>query len=176
MVHGLSPRVRGKQIAGIRLVLGLGSIPACTGETMLLQVWNQIYKVYPRVYGGNRFINSRPCSSIGLSPRVRGKRWRLQPGVLAHRSIPACTGETDHVPHLQRCNRVYPRVYGGNHPGIRPPRRIWGQSPRVRGKRFHHHRRTAKLRSIPACTGETTMPDGTSYWPKVYPRVYGGNC
>ena len=55
-------------------------------------------RVYPRVCGG---IAGRPAAARrtgGLSPRVRGNHVGLGDGVVKHRSIPACAGESAQAP------------------------------------------------------------------------------
>ena len=51
----------------------LRSIPACAGETFRLSLVVIRIEVYPRVCGGNARPKSNVPSSVGLSPRVRGK-------------------------------------------------------------------------------------------------------
>ena len=131
---GLSPRVRGKQPLIAPRPRGLGSIPACAGETVSSPCTKRVYSVYPRVCGGN----SRPYPPArwqhGLSPRVRGKLAALPARPLAARSIPACAGETSC--HLGVCRgpTVYPRVCGGNLLSAALSSLREGLSPRVRGK------------------------------------------
>ena len=79
---------------------------------------------------------SRACSSMGLSPRVRGKRVFPEGDRYWARSIPACAGEARNGLPGRRQRRVYPRVCGGSLSGkhMLPPDD--GLSPRVRGKPF----------------------------------------
>ncbi len=58
--NGLSPRVRGNRRCNPCEQLWLGSIPACAGESRVINELGLLIGVYPRVYG--------------LSPRVRGNR------------------------------------------------------------------------------------------------------
>ena len=92
-VQGLSPRVRGNQLATSGHILVSGSIPACAGEPHL----NMKRDIYDR----------------GLSPRVRGNQ-PFQVDTLNRRgSIPACAGEPQCHATRSLCKRVYPRVCGG---------------------------------------------------------------
>ena len=152
---GLSPRVRGKPTARDCHRARTGSIPACTGETPRA-AWRRMNAgVYPRVYGGN--ARGRIVFPVvdGLSPRVRGKLGQLGILLLQERSIPACTGETGYQSLSQKPVEVYPRVYGGNVDPVVLHLGRHGLSPRVRGKRSRIGTIQGKLRSIPACTGET---------------------
>ena len=49
-----------------------GSIPACTGEPVFLDLNKYLTEVYPRVYGGTRKEGLEASQEHGLSPRVRG--------------------------------------------------------------------------------------------------------
>ncbi len=171
---GLSPRVRGNRRDLARPALGLGSIPACTGEPRAVFGSRKDRRVYPRVYGGTSTpdVSSKSCG--GLSPRVRGN-----PIVAAIRqaligSIPACTGEPAHRAPARRLVAVYPRVYGGTTQGPIMLSDQEGLSPRVRGNPIVAAIRQALIGSIPACTGEPAHRAPARRLVAVYPRVYGG--
>ncbi len=151
---GLSPRVRGTLGTGAYLPLPMRSIPACTGEPVWPKSLFLKERVYPRVYGGTFLPLLAFCFALGLSPRVRGNRSRIQTEGRVNRSIPACTGE----PLKERLfileMKVYPRVYGGTVDGSRTVVKTLGLSPRVRGNLGYRRHRVRIQRSIPACTGE----------------------
>ena len=48
---GLSPRVRGNHVDRLGMILGVGSIPACTGKPLCSPLASATTGVYPRVYG-----------------------------------------------------------------------------------------------------------------------------
>ena len=79
--RGLSPRVRGNQILPIDAGLRLGSIPACAGEPTPDRYATHPSTVYPRVCGGTGLYRILEHWQEGLSPRVRGNRWRSQRGL-----------------------------------------------------------------------------------------------
>ena len=91
---GLSPRVRGKHVAGDSAWSDVGSIPACAGETHTDLRFGSLPTVYPRVCGGNLRRCAHRNVVRGLSPRVRGKpdKGFILLGRIG--SIPACAGET----------------------------------------------------------------------------------
>ena len=73
-------------------------------------------RVYPRVCGGAKVLESPHASPRGLSPRVRGS---LMPGSPRHGlawSIPACAGEPLSDMYTADVLSVYPRVCGGAGP------------------------------------------------------------
>ena len=172
---GLSPRVRGKRPASMRLTISARSIPACAGETPRPISAADGREVYPRVCGGNRVECRRECAAGGLSPRVRGKHCDNPPTGMALRSIPACAGETPVGGSAAAADWVYPRVCGGNYFGLHDPQDDPGLSPRVRGKRNLGLGHLDAPRSIPACAGETPGRGQQLYGLLVYPRVCGGN-
>ena len=90
---GLSPRVRGNQLAQVIIGPSRGSIPACTGEPVQFLIFLFFHTVYPRVYGGTPWRVMSRNEHEGLSPRVRGNRVNVILVEQMVRSIPACTGE-----------------------------------------------------------------------------------
>ena len=171
---GLSPRVRGNRR---RVESGAGrvrSIPACTGEPRRGIRRPSRRKVYPRVYGGTQGDGYTPINESGLSPRVRGNRWRDLRALMPSGSIPACTGEPAHGSPPRNPSGVYPRVYGGTTGRSGNYTITGGLSPRVRGNRLAQPGQPGCPGSIPACTGEPPRPRPASCVSWVYPRVYGG--
>ena len=92
-VAGLSPRVRGNLHRVAVELIAEGSIPACAGEPPCAQRPCGPHTVYPRVCGGTGEPGETPGCDDGLSPRVRGNRWRTGFLTGRSRSIPACAGE-----------------------------------------------------------------------------------
>ena len=72
----LSPRVRGNPPNQGPKVLSALSIPACAGEPNQRNAANPAPQVYPRVCGGTAASWRHSRTTGGLSPRVRGNRWR----------------------------------------------------------------------------------------------------
>ena len=153
-----------------------GSIPAWAGETDAEVALAVSGEVYPRVGGGNESNFCIDCLVEGLSPRGRGKRFRLPAECLPRRSIPAWAGETLPSVHANICGAVYPRVGGGNESVSHKPTTTQGLSPRGRGKPQNGGDILLLCGSIPAWAGETgAIPVPQSY-DEVYPRVGGGNA
>ena len=171
---GLSPRVRGNRSSDSPKASGRGSIPACAGEPVRLVLQHRGRRVYPRVCGGTKPKPAVPCTSTGLSPRVRGNRRLRSCTYAGSRSIPACAGEPLLSPQQCRYCAVYPRVCGGTWD-------LWafsdcsiGLSPRVRGNPVERECPSRQLRSIPACAGEPSSKPLIPSSLRVYPRVCGG--
>ena len=92
-IAGLSPRVRGKLVQAVLFPAVVGSIPACAGEAPPPRRRERHCRVYPRVCGGSYPKDEADFHGDGLSPRVRGKRYRYAEGGIPCGSIPACAGE-----------------------------------------------------------------------------------
>ena len=91
---GLSPHMRGKQTLDTFCHSLDGSIPAHAGETFGRgEAWNQP-RVYPRTCGGNFLLLFLWARAKGLSPHMRGKRFKIRFREVWQGSIPAHAGET----------------------------------------------------------------------------------
>ena len=133
----------------------------------------------------------------GLSPRLRGNRWRQKRGIRCAGSIPAPAGEPSavairpgepsggrsipapagepHRPPAPCCPpQVYPRACGGT-PVRRQERRVAvGLSPRLRGNPRQIEHRDRGGGSIPAPAGEPSLVFLILAVSSVYPRACGG--
>ena len=192
--RGLSPRVRGSHRDGGYRRKRSGSIPACAGEPLRRSRCPRESQVYPRVCGGAPPIAPRLPACQGLSPRVRGSRYRKHHTLPRLRSIPACAGslgpsEEHHFlcGSIPACageplcdvsggyqQQVYPRVCGGASSMTWAACASRGLSPRVRGSRYAFRSRQHPLGSIPACAGEPPRVCRPFRRTGVYPRVCGG--
>ena len=151
---GLSPRVRGNQLAfGLAFRIPR-SIPACAGEPCRCGMLGGAIKVYPRVCGGTLERGWRVRLEAGLSPRVRGNPPAFRAASMAAGSIPACAGEPFAALDVDAAAAVYPRVCGGTPFRIVRGGVLIGLSPRVRGNLRQRRRRQPHRGSIPACAGE----------------------
>ncbi|MDK2955366.1 MAG: hypothetical protein PWQ57_862 [Desulfovibrionales bacterium] len=172
---GPSPRVRGRPPSSRLARFGLGTIPACAGETVEPHIRQLVVGDHPRVCGGDPGRCSRPRETWGPSPRVRGRpdSWPLR--LSRKGTIPACAGETDYAQIYLFLVKDHPRVCGGDL--IRMPRVRCGTgpSPRVRGRRTWTKLWRGIAGTIPACAGETPLSDERSNGMKDHPRVCGGD-
>ena len=171
---GLSPRVRGNHAFVQVDIPQQGSIPACAGEPIFLQIPQGDGRVYPRVCGGTGECRILILGGEGLSPRVRGNPvfQALQNG--GNRSIPACAGEPLFTAGPPYPGPVYPRVCGGTGLMATVAVVMSGLSPRVRGNLGEAVNRASLDWSIPACAGEPFVSGGRLHNARVYPRVCGG--
>ena len=114
------------------------------------------------------------CAS-GSSPRVRGKLAAGSEIVLSVRIIPARAGQTWRTG--PRCRRWpdHPRACGANDNNRKPIARLFGSSPRVRGKPIRHHVACDRRRIIPARAGQTRPVPGRAGLDPDHPRACGAN-
>ena len=121
-------------------------------------VFQRRCRVYPRVGGGNCALLVMQALQKGLSPRGRGKPDYVFQRHIEVGSIPAWAGETKSGFRGHCRHGVYPRVGGGNKLNLLCRGKIWGLSPRGRGKQDPASAAQTDRRSIPAWAGETRCP------------------
>ena len=76
LLWGLSPRVRGNQLAPLHDQLAPRSIPACAGQSGVPRFRLPYSGAYPRVCGAISWRLFTTSWRLGLSPRVRGNPHR----------------------------------------------------------------------------------------------------
>ncbi|RYP99501.1 hypothetical protein PG22506_1228 [Bifidobacterium pseudolongum subsp. globosum] len=191
---GSSPRMRGKPIVSIALLVMARIIPAHAGQTGLSSRWFLWRTDHPRACGANWSIIITSGRSSGSSPRMRGK---LVIGDLfekLQRIIPAHAGQTTTAsPPATPCTD-HPRACGANgkcHPPPGPPDHPracgansanWtsttgpdGSSPRMRGKPSAPFAAQQAVRIIPAHAGQTSWCWRTRRPGSDHPRACGAN-
>ncbi len=172
--QGLSPRVRGNQLADGSVTNAKRSIPARAGEPSFGPWRLRPRGVYPRACGGTRPTPQCPQPLIGLSPRVRGNRVSAAEEAAEDRSIPARAGEPSSITHNRLSTAVYPRACGGTlHDGVDTVQ-ARGLSPRVRGNLATSRTASPRAGSIPARAGEPCHQPNSVPARRVYPRACGG--
>ena len=171
--RGLSPRMRGNQLACARHHPVVRSIPAHAGQPDSLNVICPPCWVYPRACGATatRIFTTR--SATGLSPRMRGNRGRLSSSGLSARSIPAHAGQPRSNPLDRQRRWVYPRACGATGELRKIQHRIDGPSPRMRGNLSAGSINRVHFRSIPAHAGQPSPLKCLNSARTVYPRACG---
>ena len=154
--EGSSPRVRGKPASAYSIDTRVGLIPACAGKTLPLLLLLENNRAHPRVCGENVPILFKALSTVGSSPRVRGKHYVVSAGRITQRLIPACAGKTTGTAFLSIVLSAHPRVCGENGGDPKKENTTSGSSPRVRGKPPQPISWLTPQRLIPACAGKTT--------------------
>ena len=150
-------------------------IPARAGQTWPCMPGRTSRPDHPRACGANLSAQYPDVLVFGSSPRVRGKRPRIQDHRTHQRIIPARAGQTK---EYERCAESYtdhPRACGANQ-SVRPRFAFAvGSSPRVRGKQSTSAQRMVPRRIIPARAGQTHWRrKPPPYW-QDHPRACGAN-
>ena len=132
---GSSPRGRGKRASRAPRPVEGRLIPAWAGKTTASFSACRPIRAHPRVGGENNATNDSAITTIGSSPRGRGKLGDLREDRLAARLIPAWAGKTSPRRRPRHPHTAHPRV-GGEYPhGRKGGAMSGGSSPRGRGKR-----------------------------------------
>ena len=175
IVFGSSPRVRGKQIACERIIGTPRIIPARAGQTH----WPAIRTIgrtdHPRACGANGIECAHRTCRHGSSPRVRGKRRRLQRRRGPGRIIPARAGQTSARDMSRNAYADHPRACGANATTAINVSGAAGSSPRVRGKLEPVGAGHERFRIIPARAGQTSAAVGSGSRRSDHPRACGAN-
>ena len=172
---GSSPRMRGKLDMPICIPPKHGLIPAYAGKTSAAHLPDNPRPAHPRVCGENRERSAGGASSVGSSPRMRGKRNLLRKQRRHSRLIPAYAGKTDGFVHLGAGERAHPRVCGENSFHAARARWLGGSSPRMRGKLIPRGEGPLAWGLIPAYAGKTGNVIVDASTGGAHPRVCGEN-
>ena len=173
---GSSPRGRGKHPSADTARDGRGLIPAWAGKTRRAHSSAVSVRAHPRVGGENMASSLAFASSLGSSPRGRGKRDDLTRRDSPGRLIPAWAGKTQACFVLGVGGGAHPRVGGENLNGDLEKLGGSGSSPRGRGKRASLKDYRALTRLIPAWAGKTWKPRTGVASETAHPRVGGENA
>ena len=90
---GRSPHARGSLKCDTVFRLGVGSIPACAGEPVIVSGKILILRVDPRMRGGAPSAVKTEHRVWGRSPHARGSLSPQDEHTKLDGSIPACAGE-----------------------------------------------------------------------------------
>ncbi len=171
---GLSPRVRGNLPRLPWRKPSRGPIPAGAGEPASCHQRHAIGRAYPRGCGGTIISGDAGRLEVGLSPRVRGNRWRWSYQTGSSGPIPAGAGEPPAPSFPESPRGAYPRGCGGTSPSRRWRQSWKGLSPRVRGNRRPGPRSYRRTGPIPAGAGEPARRPRSRRSARAYPRGCGG--
>ena len=172
---GSSPRVRGKLGSQCADTPIAGLIPACAGKTTGRYQPSRRGRAHPRVCGENELPPSKLRSTMGSSPRVRGKLSVAAFLIAIAGLIPACAGKTAAMFLTPSQSWAHPRVCGENRRASRRERPGMGSSPRVRGKPAPPPHGENRPGLIPACAGKTYLAPPLFSRKRAHPRVCGEN-
>ena len=170
---GSSPRVRGTPVHGVEQISRGGIIPACAGNTRVVEVAAGLVGDHPRVCGEHCAVSFAWAASVGSSPRVRGTQCERQFIAAVLGIIPACAGNTIWLIRAPYTDRDHPRVCGEHYGRYSLPTASVGSSPRVRGTPTAVPTSRRRLGIIPACAGNTLALFVACVLERDHPRVCG---
>ena len=150
-------------------------IPTHAGQTAFCTALDRNSTDHPRACGANGSHLKLRRTTVGSSPRMRGKLMLVLPAMVTRRIIPAHAGQTRWcLPEPIRVSD-HPRACGAN---------LWcwwlfccffGSSPRMRGKLPSAIGTALSNRIIPAHAGQTRSMLGYSGTMPDHPRACGAN-
>ena len=111
-------------------------IPAPAGKRLSLLLQLHQPTVHPRACGEKADNSSGGYSSIGSSPRLRGKDCRCCSSCTSQRFIPAPAGKRECLRELIKIKAVHPRACGEKTVAAAPAAPANGSSPRLSRLRF----------------------------------------
>ena len=172
---GSSPRMRGKPISLFGIPTAIRLIPAHAGKTRVRALLSRRRGAHPRACGENRHTLRDKQTSMGSSPRMRGKPESTVPTTLAWGLIPAHAGKTSRRLPSPGPLRAHPRACGENKAGVPKEAVDEGSSPRMRGKLYLALQGHLLIGLIPAHAGKTQLDSGTRRRTTAHPRACGEN-
>ena len=170
---GSPPRVRGKGLYSLSLVLRAGITPACAGKSSPHLRYSTSRWDHPRVCGEKENELREFAAQIGSPPRVRGKGPTMKMGSLFPRITPACAGKRSFFSRSSVSERDHPRVCGEKHHPTPSSADSRGSPPRVRGKGRVADYRQGPCGITPACAGKSLPRSQTTATCRDHPRVCG---
>ena len=148
---------------------------ACGANMPILCKRETVNKDHPRACGANVRGARYAVLRDGSSPRVRGKPGGDPPVGHQLRIIPARAGQTPACSHCRRTFPDHPRACGANLLLNSVSSRLFGSSPRVRGKPTVCVPPTRTVRIIPARAGQTQTAFQNMEKGSDHPRACGAN-
>ena len=176
LLKGSSPRVRGRRDCRRRHRARIGLIPASAGQTHHHLSTVGRNTAHPRECGADRGAFSPRISSVGSSPRVRGRRRGCNDHDPAGGLIPASAGQTRTRARSQPGQGAHPRECGADRLVFFVRGYAVGSSPRVRGRLRASMAVRVEIGLIPASAGQTRTAVPSSPAAKAHPRECGADC
>ena len=173
IVAGLSPCLRGTELAEHVRLAGTRFIPVLTGNSVYRGCGKYDRPVYPRAYGEQATCIGFFQLFNGLSPCLRGTDHYPNCLAVSERFIPVLTGNRRLRLELAVVTSVYPRAYGEQVLLALCPHLQNGLSPCLRGTGTLASWSALFQRFIPVLTGNRFTWWSQTITAPVYPRAYG---
>ena len=170
---GSSPLARGTPVCHFFILLQLGIIPACAGNTISLNLPLRSSQDHPRLRGEHVQQGTVLRGHSGSSPLARGTRPNLRTDLPCQGIIPACAGNTSMRRMIRLGSRDHPRLRGEHSTPSLTMLSWWGSSPLARGTHDGVEREDGEDGIIPACAGNTRRRTPSSSPDGDHPRLRG---
>ena len=152
---GSSPHARGTLSPVPHPQVPTGIIPACAGNTGIIQGLGVTGRDHPRMRGEHFRRLHAHQGEKGSSPHARGTHERHNRVHIHNGIIPACAGNTILRPGSSLVPWDHPRMRGEHDDGGSQSDRLLGSSPHARGTREVVESIGMTPGIIPACAGNT---------------------
>ena len=170
---GSSPLARGTRRVLTATGVAGGLIPACAGNTLIVQLIASHVGAHPRLRGEHSNSTSTPTPATGSSPLARGTLRMVARVRMAAGLIPACAGNTLAAKMTFVLLGAHPRLRGEHVHLWRDVNDSGGSSPLARGTRSLTLIAFATGGLIPACAGNTLPCRGPRARTRAHPRLRG---
>ena len=171
--RGSSPLARGTRFPESASSPGVGIIPACAGNTLVVPPASGQNTDHPRLRGEHCGRVMPDCPASGSSPLARGTPSTPSWSDRQPRIIPACAGNTSERLGESTPFRDHPRLRGEHSDYGCETGEGHGSSPLARGTPPTRRRSFTHHRIIPACAGNTAGKDSIAAWLADHPRLRG---
>jgi len=171
---GAPPRARGTPGHGDRDGAQGRSTPACAGNTGSGDGPSRETERSTPACAGNTRAGTPACGCRSEHPRVRGEHGAPVSDITRVDGAPPRARGTQHSPHdFGAAHRSTPACAGNTRGARRGGERTLGAPPRARGTLGAPLDAVGSLRSTPACAGNTAAPHPAFFWTSEHPRVRG---
>ena len=154
--RGSSPHARGTRRQATIPVQGVGIIPACAGNTILLVFLVGLGGDHPRMRGEHCLLECGRFRWWGSSPHARGTQSKSNPCSAIPGIIPACAGNTCYRSRWNASVWDHPRMRGEHVRTCCGVPFARGSSPHARGTLTGTDVEAPSVGIIPACAGNTS--------------------
>ena len=155
MMAGLPPRMRGKDVELLALLVHHGITPACAGKRKKCRKCRPGLGDHPRMCGEKKFTFDAGKLIPGSPPRMRGKVAGAARRDFLTGITPAYAGKRDRQDQQRAVRGDHPRVCGEKLYALLVAGSLMGSPPHVRGKVLILDDVPGVVGITPACAGKS---------------------
>ena len=173
LMAGLPPRMRGKDVELLALLVHHGITPACAGKRKKCRKCRPGLGDHPRMCGEKKFTFDAGKLIPGSPPRMRGKVAGAARRDFLTGITPAYAGKRDRQDQQRAVRGDHPRVCGEKKSGSAATACSSGSPPRMRGKVLSGLATWLPIGITPAYAGKRRKRPEHAVKPWDHPRVCG---